>query len=373
MSISITPPPAKILYVIDHFKNPNAGTEGQLYQLIKHLDRDKFQPELLVFSNSSWLQENSFPCPVYVLGSRSLKSPRTWWQLLRQARRFRQSGGRLAHVFFNDPSIICPPVFKLCGIKTLISRRDMGYWYTPGLKRLLNFTRQFCEGAVVNSHAVAEVTSEAEGFSKPDVRVIYNGYESSDLEHAEVKELQMLKGRGRQLVGLVANIRPIKRIEDMIRALSIIKDSAQLLDFIHIGDGDKAELTKLAETLGVSDRVHFMGARSDIKACLQYFDMAALCSESEGFSNAIVEYLQSGLPVVCSQVGGNPEAITNDFNGFLYDCGDEHNLAKHLLDLATNEEKRQQYSENARSQANERYTVSAMIESHQLLYKKLEA
>lgn len=363
--------PVKVLYVIDHFKNPNAGTEGQLYQLIKHLDRQKYAPQLLLFSDSAWLQKSDFPCPVEVIGSSSLSSPKTWWRLFVAAQRFRRAGGRLAHVFFNDPSIICPPVFKLCAIQTIISRRDMGYWYTNRLKKLLNLTRRCCSGVVVNSQAVAEITCASEGFSKADVTVIYNGYEAQNNPLSNIAELAAIKGGGRQIVGLVANIRPIKRIDDMIKALAVIKDSAPLLDFVHIGDGDSSELKALAKRLGVGERVHFLGPRADIKSCLQYFDLAALCSQSEGFSNAIVEYLQSGIPVVCSRVGGNPEAVRSGFNGCLYDCGDVDALAKGLSELVLNKETRLLYSKNAQQQANERYTVEAMIESHQVLYRSL--
>lgn len=115
-----------LLYVIDYFRNPHAGTEGQLYALVEGLDKSEFAPHLLVFEDSPWLREYEFPCEYTVLGHRSLASPATWFAMLRLARRFRQQGYRLAHVFFNDPSVICPPVFRSQGIKTIISRRDMG-------------------------------------------------------------------------------------------------------------------------------------------------------------------------------------------------------------------------------------------------------
>lgn len=374
--------PEKILFVIDHFKNPNAGTEGQLFQLLSHLGRQRFAPELLVFTLSPWLEQamadNSFPCPVQVLGSRGLKNPKTWWRLWRHAKAFKASGGRLSHVFFNDPSLICPPVFCLAGLKTLISRRDMGYWYTPALKRILRLTGRCAVGAVANSQAVADITIESEGFKPEQLHVIYNGYEQQDylvtapeVKDSEATELKGLKARGRLLVGLVANIRPIKRIGDMVEALGIIKDSAPLLDFVHMGDGDTSELINRAKELGVEHRVHFLGPRTDVKACLQYLDLAALCSESEGFSNAIVEYLQAGLPVVCSAVGGNPEAVRNDFNGYLFETADIQALALVLEKLALSSELQGQMSDNARTEASERYTLESMLDGHHTLYSNL--
>ena len=63
-----------ILFVIDHFRNPNAGTEGQLFNLVSRLDRQKFDPRLLVFTDSEYLRSSAFPCDYDVLGSSSLSS-----------------------------------------------------------------------------------------------------------------------------------------------------------------------------------------------------------------------------------------------------------------------------------------------------------
>ncbi len=360
-----------ILYVIDSFKDPNAGTEGQLYQIIKYLDRQKYLPELLVFSDSPWLKEAVFPCQVHVLGHSSLSSPKMWLALAKFAKSFSAKGGRLAHVFFNDSSIICPPVFYLFGIKTLISRRDMGYWYTRTNKALLNFTRLFTAGAAVNSHAVADVTCKAEGFKRSDVHVIYNGYEADSGIHNNIAELEKIRSKGRLVLTLVANIRPIKRISDVIQAISLLKQQSVLVDFVHIGEGESSELKALAQTLGIGEQVHFLGKRSDVKDCLQYMDIGLLCSESEGFSNAIVEYLRQGLPVICSDVGGNGEAVTDGETGYLYPCADVTALANSIKILVTDEVLRKEMGRKAKHSALKRFSVEAMTGQYVSLYQSL--
>ena len=359
-----------ILYVIDHFKSPNAGTEGQLYQLIKHLDREQFSPELLVFSNSPWLDKNEFPCPVHVLGHRSLSSLATWWALARFAKSYVSRGGRLAHVFFNDPSIICPPVFYLFGIKTLISRRDMGYWYNSVNKLLLRFTRRFTSGVVANSKAVAEATCKGEGYSLRDVKVIYNGYETELEKHNPILELELIKASGVLIVTLVANIRPIKRINDVLYAMVQLKRKGLDVAFLQIGDGDTTELKALAEELGISKQVYFMGKRSDVKNCLQYADVGLLCSESEGFSNAIVEYLRQALPVICSDVGGNGEAVEHGETGYLYPCGNIPALTQAIKSLAENSALKLQMGSTAKKEAVRRYGVETMVSHYSKLYQE---
>lgn len=365
----------KVLFVIDYFGNPHAGTEGQLFNLVSGLDRDFVEPHLLVFQESPWLAAHGFPCYYTVLGHRSLSSPGTWFGLWRLAREFRSAGFRLAHVFFNDPSIICPPVFRLAGIRSLISRRDMGYWYNPSLKRLLRMTGRFAEGVIANSQAVRTVTCEAEGFPTKAVHVIYNGYPEDSGTQADsatpVEPLATLRKQGRLLVGLTANIRPIKRMQDAIAVLGLLRDTAPLLDLVIIGAGESGFLKEQAAHAGVLDRVHFLGAREDVKACLSYLDIGILCSESEGFSNAIVEYLQAGLPVVCSDVGGNPEAVREGENGFVFPMGDVGRFAEAVLKLASDPELREELGNAARLDAVERFDMRVMVNSHQALYRRL--
>src|SRR5690606_22010834 len=119
--------PRKVLFVIDQYKNPYAGTEGQLYKLIKFLQEREFECHLLAFRPSEFLLNYPFPCQVTILGHYRLSSLATWAALWRAARKFKAQGFSIAHIFFNDPSIIGPPVFRLNRFKVLISRRDMGY------------------------------------------------------------------------------------------------------------------------------------------------------------------------------------------------------------------------------------------------------
>jgi L-malate glycosyltransferase len=359
--------PIKILYVIDSYKNPNAGTEGQLYQLIKHLDRALFSPSLLVFSSSQWLQENDFPCPVEVLEHSSIKSPLTWLALFKKVKKYKQAGVKIAHVFFNDASVICPPIMYSLGIKTIISRRDMGYWYNKLYRTILPITGKFVAKVLVNSRAVGDITHAVEKIPNDKINVIYNGYENEAVESTHIKELNDFKGDS-ILLGIVANIRPIKRMQDAIQALAKLQHFTVKL--VIIGDGNPSELALLSKKLKIEDKVLFLGPRNDVKSCLQYIDIGLLCSESEGFSNAIVEYQFAGLPVVCSNVGGNPEAVTDGVNGYLYEAGNVVELQDKLMQLLDNVEKRKTMSEHAKNTAENNYSINTMIQAHQNYYQE---
>lgn len=358
----------KVLFVIDQYKNPYAGTEGQLYKLIKYLQERGVECHLLAFSPSEFLRNHIFPCPVTILGHHRLSSLKTWVALWQAARKFRALGYSIAHIFFNDPSVIGPPVFRLNGFKVLISRRDMGYWYTPAYTRLLKLNRFFLSAAVTNSAAVKQITSEVEKIPPHKVHVIYNGYEDLDCSQSIPGDWAAFVEPGDFVIGMVANIRPIKRMEDAIEALAKVYSLYPRAKLVVIGDGDSSLLTERAERLGVSHRVCFIGSRSNAVDYIRHFDVGVLCSQSEGFSNALIEYMQCGKPVVCSRVGGNPEIVRHGNNGFLYEIGDTTSLANHLQYLIEKAKERDEMGQSAQAIVREQFSMKRMVDAHIELY-----
>lgn len=363
--------PDRVLFLIDHFRNPRAGTEGQLYLLVSELIAGGTQCHLVVLSASEYLERNGFPCSWSALGHTSLGSPSTWLAMRRLGRDKAAEGYRLAHTFFNDVSIIAPPMLALSGIKTLISRRDMGFWYTRRSLALLRVTRFWIAGCISNSHAVADITSRRERIPPHKLTVIHNGLEERTPSSNPTPELQTLHNRGRVLAGIVANIRPIKRVDDLIGALAEIRHEAPQLDVVVIGDGNHGELRQQAKALGVEGRVHFLGARVDVPACLNQLDIGVLCSESEGFSNALVEYMLAGLPSICTDSGGNPEAIEDRRSGFLYPVGNKKALSRLLLALARDSGLRKRIGMRARQRAREKFTIKSMVDAHCEVYRRV--
>lgn len=367
--------PVRVLFVIDQFTSPFAGTEGQLLKLIANLPGDQFQPELLVLRSSEYVESGSMPCKTEVLGHSRVFSLKTWLAMFRFARRKKAGGTALCHVFFNDASVICPPVFSLAGIPTLISRRDMGYWYTRKYLWALRCTSRFVRGVVANSQAVKRVTVEKERIPAARVTVIYNGYpdvNDNSLPLPRDKRPAVLGEYGLPEAGrfavLVANLREIKRIGDAIKAIATVSGAQPAIHLVLIGGGDQGPYRGLAESLGVADRVHFLGVRSDVRRVLTVMDVGLLCSESEGYSNAVVEYMQARLPVVASDVGGNSEAVEHAVTGFLYPKGDTGALSAHLTGLIEDSKAAQAMGEAGYQRARRRHGLQTMIDSHVALY-----
>lgn len=362
----------KILYIIDCYKNPLAGTEGQLLKLIQGLDTSKFEANFIVFRDSDYIAENNFPIPVDTLGIQRLISPLSWWKLLIYLKAKKKQGYKLAHIYFNDASMICPILLKLLGYKVIISRRDMGYWYNWLNLLVLKFNALFVDSVIVNSKAVKKITVLKERYKASRVTVIYNGYlELKKAEHVPVSAGSFSGNENEMRIVLVANIRSIKRIEDAVHALKQIKSSVPNAVLYIVGDGDQAVLKALSERLGVVTSVRFLGARSDVLHLLSNFHIGILCSESEGFSNTLIEYMQSGLPVVCSSVGGNPEIVDHGVNGYLYEVGDIQSLSSFLVELLIDENMLTRMGQAGKEKVRSLYNITTYIEQHQEVYSTL--
>lgn len=356
----------KILYIIDCFENPYAGTEGQLVKLVSGLDKKAFTPHLLILRNTFYMKEPYVPFAADVLNINGLSSVSSWISLYQYLKQKKLEGFTIGHTYFFDASLICPPILKVLGYKILISRRDMGYWYTAKKLAVLKINSFYVDGVVANSEAVKVVTMQKEGYSSAQVKVIYNGCidnENSDSHEPELDTNQLN-------IVLVANLRPIKRIEDAIRAMKYVVKTAKAKLYI-IGDGDDVKLKQLCMDLNIEHVVNFLGPRKNVFTLLPRFDIGILCSESEGFSNALIEYMQNSLPVVCSNVGGNPEIVEHCVNGYLYDVGDIQMLAKYILELVSDEKLRDQMGRSGREKVKENYSLTSYVVSHQKLYENL--
>jgi glycosyltransferase involved in cell wall biosynthesis len=134
------------------------------------------------------------------------------------------------------------------------------------------------------------------------------------------------------VVGIVANLRPVKGIDVFLRAARLVARQIPEARFIVAGDGTEREkLSGLVRELDLSQAVTFLGKVNDIASLLQAIDVGVLASHSEGFSNAIVEYMISGLPVVCTDAGGNREAVTDGENGFIVPVGNCDVMANRII------------------------------------------
>ncbi|KAA1175044.1 glycosyltransferase family 4 protein [Marinobacter salinexigens] len=359
----------KLAIIMDQYNNPFAGTESQVLKLVEGLKAVGWDIRFAVFRETGFTRNGDFPVSVDHLGVGSISSPGSWLGVYRYAKTLKREGFGLAHVFFNDASVICPPMMRLAGLRTIISRRDMGFWYNTLYLRALGVTGRFVSAAVCNSQAVADITGKMEHLSPEKLHVIYNGY--PDVEAAPI-ESNPGKDPLKPIIGLVANLRPIKRIDDLLRACGLLRDRGYNFELTIAGGGNQESYRELAEDLNIGDKVTFLGGVSNPEEHIQQFDVAVLCSETEGFSNAIIEYMRAGKPVVCTRTGGNPEIVADGENGYLVPVGNVEALADAIGRLMDDPELRTKMGKAALATMAGKYSMANMIQQHIDLYARLQ-
>ena len=326
----------RILFWSDAYYTPAGGTEGQILQLIRGLP-EGYEAELWITHESEWLASNPFPCRTRSLHLGSLSNPLTWWHLRTIRREIRDGAFDLIQTYMCDAGIVGPLVARKLGIPVLVARRDMGFWYTPKLVGAMRRSARFASGFVANSEAVKRLTVETEHVPSDDVAVVRNGQDLATFDCAGDPEIRPRLGipADARLVGLLANFKPLKRHVDLVDALARLAKKHPTLHVLFLGIGPHEDVLARAREKAVADRIHVHYAADGAIPYVKELEIGVLCSESEGFSNAILEYMGCALPVVATAVGGNPELVEEGCNGFLYEVGDTEKLAKHLDALLT--------------------------------------
>ena len=365
----------KILYVMDalRFGDGAGGTERQFLELLTHIDRTRFEPQLAVFRHDGTTSPaGAVPCPVHVLNIDRLRHPNAIVRLTRLAALIRRSGIRIVHIFFTDASIAAPLFCRMGGAAVVGSRRDMGFWYSAASVRALRISNRFVRRLIANSDAVRRNVHTVERYPLDRIEVVYNGHDPRRFEVPPAEHLRerLNIGPADPIVGMVANFNPWKRHVDLLRAFAIVRQRHPRAHLLLVGAGDEAPSRRVVSQLGLESHVHFLGSVTDPIPVIRIFSVGVLCSESEGSSNAVIEYLGCGKPVVCTNVGGNGELVEHDRTGVLLAPRDVDALAAGITALLDRPELRRAVVERAQAVAR-RLTVTHMVQQHMNLYERL--
>lgn len=134
------------------------------------------------------------------------------------------------------------------------------------------------------------------------------------------------------VIGTAGRLEPVKRLDIFLRAAAVLSRERAATRFVIAGEGrEAANLKALAASLGIAERVLFLGHRDDVFDVLRAFDLLVLSSDQEGLPMALLEALCLGVVVVARAVGGIPGIIQNDVNGILVDGDDPSTLARACL------------------------------------------
>jgi glycosyltransferase involved in cell wall biosynthesis len=171
---------------------------------------------------------------------------------------------------------------------------------------------------------------------------------------------------------MVSMLRPEKRVDLFIQAAKKVLQRGLDIEFAVAGEGpERVRLEKLIEEAGIAGRVHLLGAVGDVPGFLAALDIGVLCSDTEGLSNAIAEYMAAGLAIIASAVGGNLELLSHSETAILTRPGDADDLARAIMQLLQSPEQRGRLGKQARLAVERRFGDCDSAERHQELYRDL--
>lgn len=246
----------------------------------------------------------------------------------------------------------------------------------PFIRALERRLHRAMAAVLANSRTVARQLLE-EGVPQDRIGLIYNGVDTArfltPIDRNAVRAAVGVSNSTLVFIS-VANLLPQKGHRDLLNAFG--KASQTLPNdwrLLLVGDDYNLEamLRQQAVALGIHEHVSFLGPRSDVPDLLRVSDVAVLASLEEGFSNAVLEAMAAGLPVIATDVGGNPEAIVNGDTGFVVPVSDPVRLAQAIGSLGGDENLRRRFGENAARRVRENFALDRCVEIHDALYRAL--
>jgi glycosyltransferase involved in cell wall biosynthesis len=355
----------------------DAGTERQVVETAKRLHKDRFDVHVICLEDSPQLRSLTGVCNIAVFPTESVNS----WSGLTQMRRFReylrQHHIQISHAYMNKTGLFA--VLTSLGSDRIVitSRLNTGYWYTPKMKLQFRLMNLRTDAMMANSIEAKRIADETEGLAPDRVRVVYQGVDMTKFSRglgdpSACDRLGIPKTA--RVVGIVANLRPVKDHALFLRAAKIVADQIGDAAFLLAGRGELyQELCDLSSQLGIRDRVFFTQGEGKIMDCLARMSIGCLTSISEGFSNAIMEYMAAGMPAVAIDVGGNRDAIVEGETGYLVKERSPEAFAKPLIELLRNEELRARLGANGYERCVENFEVGRTIGQLEEFYESLVA
>lgn len=376
-----------ILFVIGSLNV--GGAEKHLLQVVPRLNRERWQPTVYCLTERGPLADELEALGVSVIGASSRLPEATnrirrlislcfsAWRLAMFMREFRP---RIAHFFLPAAYILGAPASLLAQVPVrIMSRRSLNDYQKghPLLRLAERILHPAMTAILGNSRSVVQQLHQQEAIAMNRLGLIYNGIDLEPFRSAGVRASM----RRRLSIAdnaiafiIVANLIPYKGHHDLFTALGLAKHRLPpdwRLLVVGRDDGIGASLKALAQNLQIDKHVMFLGARQDVTELLMGADIGILSSHQEGFSNAILEGMAAGLPMIATDVGGNAEAVVDKETGLIVAARCAEQLSAAIELLASNSDLRRSMGEKGRVRVQQEFALSQCVRRYEALYEAL--
>jgi glycosyltransferase involved in cell wall biosynthesis len=356
----------RVLFHVDYLWS--GGLEKKVGNLVLGLDKTRFEP--IVSWSRKWgsvgRRIEASGVPVVLTGmSRS-----------NAVQRIREIAPDIFHTFSCSKTSHDVNAARQAGVPVIVTNRSsMRYWEGGDAAQPWELERNRATTKVVaNSRAVAGICAAMEQLPAAMISVVHNGVAiPREVSPSRLKQ-ELHLPEFTQLIGYAATYRTIKGHEFLLHAFRRVLDRRKDVHLVCFGedyDDTRLRLEMLASELKITTNINLLDAREDVAAVYDSLNIYVHPSLTEGFSNAILEAMAHGLPVVAAATGGTPEAVVDEITGLLVPAADSAALAEAMDRLLGDTGLQRSMGVAGRERVERHFSMARMVEGYQDVYESV--
>lgn len=354
------------------------GGPKQVYDLVRHLPKEEFEVVVAGPRDGPFFDRfRDLGLPVVEIATHRVG----WRPLVEVLRLIRASRIDVVHSHGKGAGVYGRLGARRAGVAAVHTFHGIHYERYPWLGRVayLALERWLAAGthAIINVSATQEREGLALGLFRSSQGVtIVNGIDLLELDAhlADADRARLGLVDGAPVVGSVTRFDPVKRVDVLVRALTILTPSLPRLALVLVGGGrDEPRVKRLAADAGLGDRVIFTGSLDDPARTYRVFDLYVATSRKEGLPLSLLEAMGARLAVVASDVPGHRDVVLHGETGLLVPPDDPTALADAIATLLADPERRRRMGEAGRRRVAEAFTSASMVEKTAEVYRRAAA
>lgn len=352
--------------------------------LLKGLDRAQFDPvivcpqELIDLVSDELKQYNVRRYPVCIRRWTHLKEIKKFLHILKQEK------PDIVHSHLLFATMFAAPLSKWAKVPKVIDTAHIREAWRKGIKKAYfidRFFYSFVDEIIAVSDAIKKYLIEEKKLPATKIAVVKNGVDLTRFQAPKIASAQGDKRTGEHVnlgtnqsklkIGVIGRLEEQKGHRYFLKAVNLLGDTADEAEFLIIGQGSlQKELQESAQTLGIDDKIKFLGYRRDIVAVLNSLDILVLPSLFEGLPLVALEASALGKAVIVTDVDGSPEAVAHEHTGLVVPAKGSGALKDAMARLIDNRQLITEYGKNAKKYIETNFDIKKQVTETEEIYKR---